>query len=311
MQLNQFKFLIAVDKYGSISKAAQELYISQSTISLSLIHLEEELGYVLLNRSKRGVTLTPEGKEVLKRAQTIAEALDSLKEIASDDEKIIGDVRIGGNSHFGLNIITDMILQLKPQYDGIRIHAQRKDLKEVLKDVAQNELDLAFINFNAAQVSDVHNDLKRLQLEFHEIFSDKLCVCTRADHPLQKQERCRFSDVAAYERVTMSVARDALMAQRFGIKYDAEKVVTLDDVLNLRKYAANTDAVVLLPRNEALRSNQSYTYQLPILEMEDFDVDIFGGWVHHSTHEMLAAEKCVVNALENVCESYLDMDEIK
>lgn len=311
MQLNQFKFLIAVDKYGSISKAAQELYISQSTISLSLIHLEEELGYVLLNRSKRGVTLTPEGKEVLKRAQTIAEALDSLKEIASDDEKIIGDVRIGGNSHFGLNIITDMILQLKPQYDGIRIHAQRKDLKEVLKDVAQNELDLAFINFNAAQVSDVHNDLKRLQLEFHEIFSDKLCVCTRADHPLQKKDRCRFSDVAAYERVTMSVARDALMAQRFGIKYDAEKVVTLDDVLNLRKYAANTDAVVLLPRNEALRSNQSYTYQLPILEMEDFDVDIFGGWVHHSTHEMLPAEKCVVNALENICESYLDLEEIR
>lgn len=311
MQLNQFKFLIAVDKYGSISRAAQELYISQSTISLSLIHLEEELGYVLLNRSKRGVTLTPEGKEVLKRAQTIAEALDSLKEIASDDEKIIGDVRIGGNSHFGLNIITDMILQLKPQYDGIHIHAQRKDLKEVLKDVAQNELDLAFINFNAAQVSDVHNDLKRLQLEFHQIFSDKLCVCTRADHPLQKMARCRFSDVAAYERVTMSVVRDALMAQRFGIKYDAEKVVTLDDVLNLRKYAANTDAVVLMPRNEALRSNETYAYQLRILEIDDFDVDIYGGWVHHSTHEMLAAEKCVVNALENVCESYLDMDEIK
>ena len=71
MQLNQFKFLIAVDKYGSISKAAQELYISQSTISLSLINLEEELGYVLLNRSKRGVTFTPEGKEVLKRAYEI------------------------------------------------------------------------------------------------------------------------------------------------------------------------------------------------------------------------------------------------
>lgn len=311
MQLNQFRFLIAVDKYGSISKAAQELYISQSTVSLSLIHLEEELGFVLLNRSKRGVTLTPEGKEVLKRAQTIAGAIDSLKEIACDDDKIIGDVRIGGNSHFGLNIITDMMLQLRPQYEGIRIHAQRKDLKEVLKDVAQNALDLGFINFNEAQVTDVENDLKRLQLEFHEIFSDKLCVCTRADHPLQNMTHCLFSDVAAYERVTMSVARDALMAQRFGIKYDTEKVVTLDDVLNLRKYAANTDAVVLLPRNEALRSNQSYTYQLRILEIEDFDVNIHGGWVHHSTHEMLAAEKCVVNALENVCESYLDMDEIK
>ena len=89
MQLNQFKFLIAVDKYGSISKAAQELYISQSTISLSLINLEEELGYVLLNRSKRGVTFTPEGKEVLKRAYEIQNVLDSLKDITGSSEEII------------------------------------------------------------------------------------------------------------------------------------------------------------------------------------------------------------------------------
>lgn len=82
MQLNQFRFLIAVDKYGSISKAAQELYISQSTISLSLINLEEELGHVLLNRSKRGVTLTPEGKEVLKRATVIQDAIESLRDIS-------------------------------------------------------------------------------------------------------------------------------------------------------------------------------------------------------------------------------------
>lgn len=79
MQLNQFRFLIAVDKYGSISRAAQTLYISQSTISISLIRLEEELGVVLLNRGKRGVTLTEEGKKVLECAVSIQNALEKLE----------------------------------------------------------------------------------------------------------------------------------------------------------------------------------------------------------------------------------------
>ena len=307
MQLNQFRFLIAVDKYGSISKAAQELYISQSTISLSLINLEEELGFVLLNRSKRGVTLTPEGEEVLKRALTIQQALESLREIDSAEDQIIGDVRIGGNSHFGMNIITDMMLQIKPQYEGVRVHAQRDGIKEVLKKIAQNELDLAFINYNDVEALEVVNDLKRSQLEFHKIFSDQLCICTRADHPLQKRDSVRFADVAAYERVTMTTERNPLMARHFGVRFDEERLITLDDVLNLRKYVAATDAIVLMPRNEALRSNQTYSYQLSILEVEDFNIALAGGWVHHSTHEMTAAENCVVNALENVCENYLDM----
>ena len=192
MQLNQFRFLIAVDKYGSISKAAQELYISQSTISLSLINLEEELGHVLLNRSKRGVTLTAEGKEVLKRATVIQDAIESLRDISADEETIIGDVRIGGSSHLAMNIITDAMLQLKRQYEGVHVFAQRDDIKTTLKKVAQNELDLAFVHYHALQETLVENDLKRLQLEFHKIYSDALSVCVRENHPLTWQERVTF-----------------------------------------------------------------------------------------------------------------------
>ena len=97
VQLNQFRFLIAVDKYGSISRAAQALYISQSTISISLIRLEEELGVVLLNRGKRGVTLTEEGKKVLECAVSIQNALEKLEKSDLHSETISGSVRITGS----------------------------------------------------------------------------------------------------------------------------------------------------------------------------------------------------------------------
>ncbi len=304
---HQFHFLIAVDRYGSISKAAQELYISQSTISLSLINLEEELGFTLLNRSKRGITFTAEGKEVLKRAYEIQAVLDSLKDVTGSAEDIIGEVRIASNSHLGMNIITDTMLQMKHQYDGIRVYAQRDHVKEVLKRVAQNELDMAFITYHSLAGPDIQNNLKRLQLTCQKTYFDKLAVCTRPDHPLLKQSEICFEDVLQYERVTMDTQKDVFLTQNFGMKTHEISIVTLADVLNLRKYATQTDAVVILPKNEALRSNDIFPYKLSVLDIRDFDVDIVGGWVHHSTHEMNAAEKCVAQAIENICQRYEEM----
>lgn len=305
MQLNQFRFLLAVEQYGSISRAAQELYISQSTISLSLIHLEEELGYTLLNRSKRGVSFTPEGKEVLKRARIICNAIDSLKEINRNSDEIIGDVRIAGNSHLGMNIITDAMLQLKRQYAGVNVSAHRGYIKDVLKEVAQTELDLAFINFRADESLDILNDIKRHQLEFHRIFMDDICVCTREDHPLQQCAEVFVEDLKRYERVTMATKRDVM--QEFSYRESRQTIITINDIANLRKYVSLTDAITIIPVSEVVRGNKVYSYPLYELPVKDFRMNTSGGWVHHRTHEMLPVEQCVVQALEAVCQQYMNI----
>ena len=309
MQLNQFRYLIAVDKYGSISRAAQELYISQSTISISLIRLEEELGAVLLNRSKRGVSLTAEGKTVLECAQAIEAALERLEKESLQSEQISGHVQITGTSHFCMNVITDVILQLRQQHPAIHVMACRDYIKDALNKVAQHEYDLAFITFNAPGAEEVRVDLRRHQLEFHQIFSDKLSICTRADHPLQRQEQVCFEDVLAYERVTLSSQKDLPLLWHFGVSEDRQPVVRINDVLNTRRYAASTDAVLVTPRNEVLRSNLDYRYKLLPLDVCDFDIEVIGGWVHHGTHELVPAEACVVEALENICSKYAELTE--
>lgn len=309
MQLNQFRYLIAVDKFGSISRAAQELYISQSTISISLIRLEEELGAVLLNRSKRGVSLTAEGKTVLECAQAIEAALERLEKESLQSEQISGHVQITGTSHFCMNVITDVILQLRQQHPAIHVMACRDYIKDALNKVAQHEYDLAFITFNAPGAEEVRVDLRRHQLEFHQIFSDKLSICTRADHPLQRQEQVCFEDVLAYERVTLSSQKDLPLLWHFDVSEDRQPVVRINDVLNTRRYAASTDAVLITPRNEVLRSNLDYRYKLLPLDVCDFDIEVIGGWVHHGTHELVPAEACVVEALENICSKYAELTE--
>ena len=68
MHLTQIEYLLAVYKYGSISKAAQELYTSQSTISSALKNLEEELNTTLFMRSKKGISFTAKGMSILQSA---------------------------------------------------------------------------------------------------------------------------------------------------------------------------------------------------------------------------------------------------
>lgn len=69
MQINQLEYLVDLSKTYSITNTAKRFYITQQAVSNSIKSLELELGVQLLNRSKKGVTFTPEGNLVLKYAK--------------------------------------------------------------------------------------------------------------------------------------------------------------------------------------------------------------------------------------------------
>ena len=71
MTLNQLNYVITIAEQGSINKAAQQLYISQPSLTSAVQELEKELGIVLFHRSGRGVTLTNDGGEFLLYAKQL------------------------------------------------------------------------------------------------------------------------------------------------------------------------------------------------------------------------------------------------
>ena len=79
MNLDQIQAFLAVVRRGSISRAALELYRTQPAISLKIQSLEAELGHRLLERRRRGVSLTPAGEIVRRRAESILGELDTLR----------------------------------------------------------------------------------------------------------------------------------------------------------------------------------------------------------------------------------------
>lgn len=73
MTFQQLEYIVEISKCGSINKAAQKLFLSQSGISTAVRELENELGIRVLARSNRGVEFTPEGKEFLSYAVSLLE----------------------------------------------------------------------------------------------------------------------------------------------------------------------------------------------------------------------------------------------
>ena len=80
MTFQQLKYALAVAKYGSVSLAARQLFISQPTLTEALRELEQEIGETLFLRSSRGMTATDEGRKVLGHAKQIVEQMRLLED---------------------------------------------------------------------------------------------------------------------------------------------------------------------------------------------------------------------------------------
>jgi DNA-binding transcriptional LysR family regulator len=78
MTFQQLQYLLAVNRNGSFSLAAKEMFISQSAVSSAVAALEQELGCRIFIRSTHGLSLTPEGQQVLGYAKRICENHRSL-----------------------------------------------------------------------------------------------------------------------------------------------------------------------------------------------------------------------------------------
>lgn len=87
MNFNHLEYALAVAKYGSISKASQNLFMSQPYLSSMIKNLEAEVGYQIFDRTSSGIVLTKEGEQFMKSARIILLELKKMKELNTGGEE--------------------------------------------------------------------------------------------------------------------------------------------------------------------------------------------------------------------------------
>lgn len=138
MTFQQLNYLIEVAKVGSISKAAENLFVTRSGVSLCIRSLEEELGYPIFLRTPTGLILSTLGEQVLDHATLICNAQKQLKELNQEKSS---HIQIASVDYPPVtNAITKLLIEnyLRPDIT----FTVRDDYSEPLKRLAAGELDV-------------------------------------------------------------------------------------------------------------------------------------------------------------------------
>lgn len=144
-KLSYLHALIAIADSGSFSEAALRLQLSQSSVSYAIAALEDELGVVLLSRSRKGAYLTPVGEQIVDRARRINYLLEDIVKQANLAKGLEGGyVRISSFRSAASHLLPEVIAEFCRRYPAIAIRiAEYDDCPEAETDLRQGRVDLA------------------------------------------------------------------------------------------------------------------------------------------------------------------------
>ncbi|MBS6677970.1 MAG: LysR family transcriptional regulator [Clostridiales bacterium] len=223
MELRVLRYFLEVARQENITHAANQLHVSQPTLSRQIKELEEELGKKLFTRSNYSIKLTEEGMLLRKRAEDIIEMVDkTTEEFHSLDEINGGDIHIGCAESNGLKHFIRLIKKTQDDYPLIRYHFYSGGTDAVYERLDQGLLDFAII------IQEV--DLSKYN--YLKIPSyDRWGVLMRNDSPLAEKASIHVEDLMG---LPLICSRQALQEERprwFGENLDKMHIVATYDLL--------------------------------------------------------------------------------
>lgn len=201
MTLQQLKYAVTVAECGTISAAAEKLFISQPSLTTAIRELESEMGVTIFSRTNRGVIVSREGEEFLGYARQILSQAQLLQERFSGREQ--GEKRFAVSSqHFNFTVMA--FSRLVQNFRGPRysFHFRETTTYEVLEDVSQLRSEVGILALNEDNERFLRRMFGKLGLEFTELKRVQAELFVSAEHPLAGRRFVTVEDVSPYPCIT-------------------------------------------------------------------------------------------------------------
>lgn len=197
MTLQQLKYVVTVAETGTITEAANKLYISQPSLTNAIHELEKEMNLTIFHRTNKGISLSKEGEDFLGYARQILEQAAILEDKYKGNSDGKKQFCVSTQHYsFAVNAFVDLIKAYgQDEYD---FSLRETQTYEIIEDVAKmrSEIGLLFLNdFNETVIQKI---LKSHDLEFHQLFVAKPHVFISRKHPLAKKEIITNEELELY-----------------------------------------------------------------------------------------------------------------
>jgi len=189
-RLKQLRAFHQVVRTGSITKAAEALFLSQPSVSLQLQALERELDAPLFERLGTSLKLTPQGEVLYQLAQPLVEGIDKLDEsfAAAFGQIDSGEISIGAGESTILYIMPEPVRRFIEAYPNVRLKLQNVTGRDGLRLLRADEIDLA-----VGSMLDAADDIL-----YEPVVTYDAVLITPLDHPLAKKEKVTLADISPY-----------------------------------------------------------------------------------------------------------------
>jgi DNA-binding transcriptional LysR family regulator len=235
INLKQLEAFVATAEFSSFTKASEELFLTQSTVSSHVSALESALGIRLIQRSARQrVMLTKEGEQVYREAKEILErcqALQDLKNQSQEDKLVIGASSVPGQCL--LPEIMGDFLEVSPDCHYVQL---RGDSAKIHQYLAQGKANLGFVGI-ATNPREYH---------YHSVAEDRLVLITANKEPYQTLHR---SGTSGLDLLTMPMI---LREENSGTRQEMERYLLRNQIS-----PEDLNVIAQIDNPEAIRSSVS------------------------------------------------------
>lgn len=175
VNLDLYRVFYTVAKCGSLTRAAEELYISQPAVSQAIKQLENQLGVSLFNRTHRGMELSAQGGKVIFKEVESALKLfyDAEARIEEMKTSAAGTLRIGASDTIFEYFLADKIVDYHERFPTVKIELLADFTPETVEKLKANRCDVAFVNLPIEVDEELRLDESSARLNDIFIASDK------------------------------------------------------------------------------------------------------------------------------------------
>ena len=206
MNIQQLRYVVAIANSGTFREAAEKMYVSQPSLSISVRDLEKELGFKIFRRTSSGTFLTRRGMEFYEKAQELVKGFDVFQNQYANPEEEKDEFSIASQHYDFLPPTITTFSQRYPDYKNFRIF--ESTTVQILDEVAQGHSEIGIIYLNNQNQKGIMQRIEKLGLEVIELIPFQTHIYLREGHPLAKKKELVMEDLVDLPTVRFTQEKD-------------------------------------------------------------------------------------------------------
>lgn len=227
MNTQQIKIIITVAETASISKAARMLYLSQPTVSNSIMTVENEVGFQIFERTNRGISVTDKGRQLLRHAAIIAEQMESIGRIA--EEEVSRRFRLIAPSSLKIENAFGRFCKRYCHSQRLQFSIHAEGISEAVDSLYQGKADMAIAFCPLGTVETLAEKMGQKDVLYTYLGRQPFMITAAKDHPMN-EELLTPDILGKYPciRYRNSIKMESFIPESMRITIGTERVIRVD-----------------------------------------------------------------------------------